>query len=354
MRPEERHNNQFGRRQPDRSQASDEDPLLPAHSMVSNARPETTKPDPSPALATKLKRRTLILAALLILIVEMGNAMRIAPLIATYEDILCADTLPVLEGSQARCPDHSVASDLALILGVSQFLDCLPAALLSGLYGKLADRHGRRIVLCLSYFGVILSASWVTAVPRLTSILSLRFVWLGPAFTIIGGGPTVSTSILMASSADVVPDSQRASIFSLIHATALSAAILGSALGSVLMVYLNSSSALLVGLGIMCPVLFLAPFLPGTQDKADRDSTPPCDDIDSGHHDDSHIPAENSHYGDWLRKVREPRGGSSLWHTKGAVPLLISGFFSMLGLQVQILVIQYIPMRFNLSIAEVS
>ncbi|TGO19039.1 hypothetical protein BTUL_0006g00730 [Botrytis tulipae] len=39
---------------------------------------------------------------------------------------------------------------------------------------------------------------------------------------------------------------------------------------------------------------------------------------------------------------------------RGAIPLLIAGFFATLGQRVQILILQYMPEQFNISFSEVS
>ncbi|RFU25775.1 hypothetical protein B7463_g10566, partial [Scytalidium lignicola] len=305
--------------------------------LHANAFQPLTSPSPSiPKL--KLKWITWILVGTLVLAFETGNAMRVAPLIASYEEILCVDaTQPNLKPSRTCLNDHAVKNELAVILGVSQFLDCVPALLLSGLYGSMADKHGRRPVLLLGYLGMILSAIWMTAVIWLAPRVPLRLVWVGPLFTIIGGGSSVPISILMTTATDIVPSTQRVSVFSFIHGTALLAVIVGSAISSVMMTSLGNHLPLLIGLSLMCLALLLSFLLPVTGQKSRHFST-----TSTGHS----IP----------RSV-DPLTSSkryTVWKTRGAIPIMIAGFLSMLGQQVQILILQYMPEVFGISLAQAN
>jgi MFS family permease len=260
-----------------------------------------------------------------------------APLVASYDGIICDATKTTAKMSHSCLEDHAVKKELALILGVSQFLDSLPALLLSGFYGNMADRYGRRPVLLLGYLGMVLGATWMTCVVWLAPTIPLRLVWLGPVFTLIGGGPGVPISILMTTATNVVASTQRVSVFSFIHGTALLAVIIGSSISSVAMTSTSNNVPLVAGLSLMCLALLLSLVLPITQQTSSRPSTTSPKNFSPNSIDPG------------IKGTRK-----TIWQTKGAIPVIIAGFLSMMGQQVQILILQYMPQAFGISLAKVS
>ncbi|KAL3424878.1 MFS multidrug transporter [Phlyctema vagabunda] len=334
-------NHYFSQGRPEMDNESREDtPLL-----------DTDSQSTPPKSDADIKWPVLILAAVLVLVFETGNAIRTAPLISRYQDVLCLDRGQHQQGNCSK--DHSVASELALILGVSQFLECLPMILLSGLYGSMADKYGRRPILILGYLGMILSSAWTTCVVWFAPMIPLRLVWLGPAFTVIGGGPSVPISILMTSAADVVSSAQRVSVYSFIHGTSLVAVMLGSSFASVMMTSRGDNFPLLMGLGFMCSALGLSLFLPTTQPVIRLN-------IASNISSEAIVHTPRS----WKLAIQDisiksalkttGRSFDALWQIRSAVPMLFAGFLAMLGQQVQILILQYIPERFNISLAKAN
>lgn len=82
---------------------------------------------------------------------------------------------------------------------------------------------------------MILSSAWVTAIASLASNVPLRWVSVGPIFTIVDGGPGVPISILMTSAADVVAAEQKVTIFAFVHLIALVAVMMGTFASSLMM-----------------------------------------------------------------------------------------------------------------------
>ncbi|MCJ1439406.1 hypothetical protein MMC27_008800 [Xylographa pallens] len=309
-----------------------------------------------PETLVSTKWITLLLVGILALFFETGNAMRAAALIASYEDIICHSRAEIRATPVMQCSkNHEVERELALILGVSQFLECLPILLLSGFYGSMADKYGRRPILQLGYLGMILSSTWVTGVAWLAPAVPLRLVWLSPIFTVVGGGPGVPISILMTSAADVVLPSQRVTVYSYIHGTALVAVMLGSLLSSLMMTSLGNLSPLLTGLALMCLALALGFFLPSQRNTTKSFTTASDSDFYLKPSDDSDASSPVQAQGGRNFSVRAlSQSFQNLWRIKGVIPLLIAGFVSMLGQQVQILVLQYVPNRFDVSIAKAN
>lgn len=289
------------------------------------------------------------LVGVLELTFETGVAIRTTPLIASCKEQLCTKASQDVHKLITNCQkDHAIASELALILGVFQLLECLPMLLLSGVYGSMADKYGRRSILFIGYLGLVLSSIWTTGVVWLAPRIPLKFVWIGPVFTLIGGGASVPLATLMTSAAAVAPSAQRVSVFSFIHGTALVAAILGFGLSSAMMKSLGNYAAQLIGLALMTLALCLSLLLP-TREVAQSSTSEP--EIDSA-----------SEYANIPSSGMQPIGSRhavirsfhNLLQIRGAIPLLVAGFFATLGQRVQILILQYMPEQFNISFSEVS
>ncbi|TGO32572.1 hypothetical protein BHYA_0306g00150 [Botrytis hyacinthi] len=311
-----------------------------------------TSDSPSPSMSeVKLKWLVWCLVGILVLTFETGIAIRTAPLIASYKEILCTKTIQHDMKSPAHCTkDHTVTSELAMILGVSQLLECLPVLLLSGIYGSMADKYGPRPILFLSYLGLVLSSAWVTGVIWLAPMIPLRLVFIGPIFTVIGGGPSVPISILMTSAVAVAPSIQKVSIFSFIHGTALIAVILGFGLGSAMMIPMGNYPPLLAGLVLMCLALSLSLLLPISKPMARLSST--VSEETSAHaRPDASTPLMHKIS---IGKQTMSKSFDTLWHMRGVIPLLFTSFLCMLGQNVQILILQYMPERFGIGFAQAN
>ncbi|KAK6597798.1 MFS multidrug transporter [Botrytis cinerea] len=206
----------------------------------------------------------------------------------------------------------------------------------------MADKYGRRPILFLSYLGLVLSSMWTTGVVWLVPRMPLKLVWIGPVFTLIGGGASVSLAILMTSAAAVAPSTQRVSVFSFIHGTALVAAILGFGLSSATMASLGNYAAQLVGLALMSLALCLSLLLPTGEAAHPLASDPELD--------------STSEYTNILVSNRHAviRSYNDLLQIRNTIPLLIAGFFATLGQRVQILILLYMPEQFSISFSEAN
>lgn len=348
-------------RRADENDHGAEAPLL-GPSPNSKATPETQRLS-SPTFTWLV----LLLVGALVLMFESGNAIRTAPLIAVYEEKLCAELSlqrsPDTSDHGTQFPCHKnprIRRTLAFILGVAQFLECLPMLLLAGMYGSLADRYGRRPILLFGYLGMTLSSAWVTAVAFVAPSVPLRLVWVGPIFTMVGGGPSVPISILMTSAADVVSTERKVTAFAFVHAIALAAIMLGSFGSTMMMPRVGNVTPLLLGLGLMASCLMLGTMLPDTQQHTSpqdqhshevlrTDQLPPrLTARDNGSHSELSMTKRRSATTAVIQSFQDT------WSMRGVFPLLFAGFVSMLGQEVQILVLQYMPSRFDISLAKVS
>ncbi|TGO88791.1 hypothetical protein BPOR_0141g00020 [Botrytis porri] len=71
------------------------------------------------------------------------------------------------------------------------------------------QRIGRKPIFILAMTGTILSYLWNIVVMWFWNTLPLRLIWLGPIFTIIGGGPSVGSMAFFAIASDITPEAKR-------------------------------------------------------------------------------------------------------------------------------------------------
>ncbi|KAF5872750.1 putative mfs multidrug protein [Botrytis fragariae] len=208
---------------------NENEPLLPENNRYPAK--NTTKP------YTKL----VVLLYLLILIVDFGGLLQIAPMTQIFETVICRKfyaRYPANQGIEEinhSCKVQEVQSELALLKGVQSFLSILPNLLLTIPYGVLVNIYGRQLSLCLAMLGLCLQLTWIILISWFSDVFSLRLIWLSSAFHIIGGGPSVALSIVYILVADKVPHSYRAQVFFGLDAARLLAVAVGTATSSVLM-----------------------------------------------------------------------------------------------------------------------
>jgi MFS family permease len=109
------------------------------------------------ASTTAYSSYLVVLCILLILVVTTGSTLMMSPVNQIIEHIIC-DDYSKYSASGSRCKALDVQRSLAEIRGWSNALAVLPAFLVSIPYGILADRVGRRPILCLSMVGISLSS----------------------------------------------------------------------------------------------------------------------------------------------------------------------------------------------------
>ena len=69
-------------------------------------------------------------------------------------------------------------------------------------------RIGRKPIFMLAITGIILNYLWNISVMWFWHTLPLRLIWLGPIFTIIGGGPSVGGMAFFAIASDTATEAK--------------------------------------------------------------------------------------------------------------------------------------------------
>jgi MFS family permease len=91
---------------------------------------------------------------------------------------------------------------------------CHPGLLLAVPYGALADRWGRKPVMLMSVWGLLLAITSILVICWLSDILPLQLVWVAWLFTLLGGGTPVGLSTVMTMITETVEPSQRSATLS--------------------------------------------------------------------------------------------------------------------------------------------
>lgn len=110
---------------------------------------------------------------------------------------------------ERRCKIPQIQNELAFLTGWRFAFDAVPSLLTALIYGRLADRIGRRAILSLACFGLLSSLVWVVVVCYANQVLPVKLVWASSVFIFVGGGQRVVKSIVFVILADILQQPQR-------------------------------------------------------------------------------------------------------------------------------------------------
>lgn len=96
----------------------------------------------------------LFLVCIVIITIDFGDALSVAPQTQILEDIVCRALHRDTVISASTCKGIDVQSELALINGWKETFDQIPGIILALPYGFMADRVGRKQVAMLSMLGL--------------------------------------------------------------------------------------------------------------------------------------------------------------------------------------------------------
>lgn len=86
---------------------------------------------------------------------------------------------------ESNCKLPQIQNELAFLVGWRFSFDALPGILTALIYGRLADRIGRRTVLFLSCVGLLGSLVWIVVVCYANEVLPVKLVWASGMFVLI-------------------------------------------------------------------------------------------------------------------------------------------------------------------------
>ena len=111
------------------------------------------------------------------------------------------------------CKADAVQNELASLGGYLQMFDSIPNLLLALPFGWCADRFGRWPLMFMNLIQLILTASFIQLVAWFWQTISIKRIWTSAFFSILGGGPPISSALYFVVLSDVTPEADRAAVF---------------------------------------------------------------------------------------------------------------------------------------------
>ncbi|PYH35598.1 MFS general substrate transporter [Aspergillus neoniger CBS 115656] len=293
----------------------------------------------------------LLICAAFTIAVDFASSLRIAPTNQLLEQSVCRSYYrfvgpsnistenSVLEG---RCKIREIQSEIAVLRGWLGLAEALPGLLLAIPYGLLAQRYGRKLVVILGLGGEILSNIWFWFACHYSQRFSGWDIAAYSSIRFIGGGAPVISTILLAMVSSFVSPHSRTRVFFYMAVSQMISGLLSTPLSSLLLSRFGPDVPYLLGTpfeltGYLC--LYLLP-----------NSEPPADTVDSdevveGETQDSSAPKG--------RKVTHAQElFAFLMSPTGFLPLLFAFMVNKLSRQVEELIVQYMRVRFDWTVAQ--
>ena len=107
------------------------------------------------------------------------------PLVRLFEITICNRYYQDVILDEKLCKLPRIQGQLTTIIGWRIFFDALPALLTAIFYGRLADSHGRRLILFLSCLGSLCSIIWIIFVCYTSYALPVKLVWASSTFLLL-------------------------------------------------------------------------------------------------------------------------------------------------------------------------
>lgn len=316
---------------------------------------------------------------MIVLLVSLGDQLMDLPNIRLYEAVICYryweknDPSKLLLGrdtvgpaafngvEEMYCKADDVQSELASLRSWQQTFNGFPSLLLALPYGWLADRYGRKPFVVLSGLGCVLQVCWMQGILWFWQSFDVRITWVGTAFTILGGGSTVLSTLFFVLLSDVSSEEQRAAVFMRVGAFNLLASLLMPPLAAWWMSY-NAWIPALVGTVLMALSLVLFVWCPETRGYKDNDVTDPVPTSAAAADNDLPVPPPDlsatrepiSTDFPMLRAI-DPRTSLSFLTDDWRVPVLITPFLLHMLLSLSVgLALQYLSKRYALTFSEAT
>ncbi|GIZ42872.1 hypothetical protein CKM354_000612200 [Cercospora kikuchii] len=308
----------------------------------------------------------LLVVALVIAVAvvsDIGEALFSVPKVRLFESAICAryhaEYDPDAFGpGKHDIPEHlckldPIQDSLAGLLGWQLFFEGVPAILLPVPFGHLADQLGRRWILACALAGFAMSYLWTLFIIGATD-WPTQWVWLSPAFYLLGGGPIVASNLLTTIVADVVPPESRSTVFFYRFCTDFVANLAIPPIASLLMsknIWIPLLSGALFQASSVVMVLAIPESAPAnmTKESEQADEWSP---IDMDAPSDGVASFVGKRYKLWLRRARS---SLSFILRDNAIAAIIWTFLLFeVGLQSKQVLFQYASKRYGWTLAQAA
>ncbi|KAI0903426.1 hypothetical protein F4823DRAFT_568711 [Ustulina deusta] len=167
---------------------------------------------------SSLFRKGLLLCMVVYFFHQMQTILPIGLFLRLFERSIYykyyVDTNPDLIGpggeiDELLCKVQPVQHALAAVRAVEGFFAAGAVLVAAVPYARLSEYRGKKFVIALSLVGLILSCVWMAVVPTFSMSLSIKWVWLVPAFWLIGGGDLMLSSMVYLIAAGHLAEEQR-------------------------------------------------------------------------------------------------------------------------------------------------
>ncbi|KAJ6782320.1 hypothetical protein PWT90_08643 [Aphanocladium album] len=180
-------------------------------------------PDAAPSKGFQIK--VVSICVLFLFVVEVGADILNAPLQQVLEDIICRRQYPDHQlASRAvdnRCKGSAVQEELAMLRGWDVAAQMLIPLIVQLPYGVMADKYGRRPILFLAVFGVVLQVGAIFVILSYPETFSPWSMIYTRILGLIGGGANMAIAMLFTVISDTVPVEQRTAVFFAMYAVTL-------------------------------------------------------------------------------------------------------------------------------------
>ncbi|SPO05441.1 uncharacterized protein DNG_08128 [Cephalotrichum gorgonifer] len=187
----------------------------------------------------RLKGRTVTTILITcVFFAAFGAALSDLPILRITEDAICRAHLKSVADKidESLCKDSDVQAELSFIVAMISMFQVIPGLVLGFPYGLLADRLGRRPVICLAVLGITLSIAWTMLVlNHIDYFGDIRLIWTAQIWLVIGGGNNVLVAVAYSIIADVEPAEKLSDAFFMLIVSALVGNLLATFTSSWLM-----------------------------------------------------------------------------------------------------------------------
>ncbi|KAK2597371.1 hypothetical protein QQS21_005995 [Conoideocrella luteorostrata] len=297
----------------------------------------------------------LVILLAQILAFQLSNTLMEPAMASIEEAVICREHFSNVTitnpAKDPRCKSESVQSELSMLQGLEMTFSLIPGLLTSVAYGIAAEKYGRRPILIICTFGMMLAYPLDLVVLRWFPV---KLIWFVPVVYFIGGGLHVLLALIYTIASDVTSPAQRSTVYFYVSASLAGTWLLGNPLAYLAMKYGPWTTGCLACLCFAVPFI-LALIIPETSHiKRLHDG--------NSDNDDATRPGSISH----SATPSKPRWAiilssttaeiaslrSALQNNANLALLLSSTLLTKLGSWVSTLLMLFISKRFSFSWAE--